>query len=108
MIRVRTIAVLTAAAVLAAGCSAHPQATPSSPTSTSDVNYLRVVRPFVTSVDRWPDSLLVMVGRDVCTSMRGGVGIVQAIENVAADGFTPTQAGEIVGAANAAYCPTVR
>lgn len=56
---------------------------------------------------RWPDALLVMVARDVCTSLRGRVTLVQAIENVAADGFTARQAGMIVGAANAAYCPNV-
>lgn len=49
----------------------------------------------------------VAAGRSVCRYLETGAGVLDAADVATNAGYTPSQAGRIVGAAIAAFCPDV-
>lgn len=88
-----------------------PTPTPT-PTLDSDVTslteqaYLEAIHTdLADSVVGVPDSLLLELGHNVCAAMDSGVPVLTVLQSGVDAGVAPYDAGYIVGAAVAAFCP---
>lgn len=107
-----------AAATLIAACDTTPPAAQPIPHTTTAVQgpslddlYLQVLHNNGVNTNTYPlatDQAAITIGRDtICPELRAS-GNWQAIGlALISEGLTPTNAGTVIGAANAAYCPDI-
>lgn len=83
--------------------STHAKATHKAATQdTTDVAFLSVVRPFMTD---YTDAQILKIGRLVCPAIEEDGFTATAMVAMNAGGLSAYNAGQLTGAAVAAYCP---
>ena len=118
------VVLVLAALVIAAANAAAPQVSTPTPTPAPAVRAAATIPAGATSstggthaaaylavladaglLDGVPEDQALTLGHTVCTFLAAGNTIYDAGEVAMASGFTPTQAGTLVGTAIAAFCP---
>jgi len=92
------------AVVALSGCSVHIESRQPPQPTTAD-RYLSVVRGAVPAFEQVPDKTLLQNAHGVCDTFAAGATGIQTMQMFLDSGFTPEQAGTLVGGAIRFFCP---